>query len=114
MQTLGSAQFIVYVILAVLALGLQLFALVDAARHRADLFPATGNQTKALWLVITAVATAIGFLSLPFGLRVLNPLGFLNIIAVVAAAVYLTKVRPKIHQITGRGGGSSGGYSGGW
>jgi hypothetical protein len=106
-SSIFAVQSLVMLVLGLVALGLQVFSLVDAARHRADAFTATGNQTKPIWLAITGVATAIGFVS------VTHPLNIFNLIAVVAAAVYLTKVRPQIHQITRRGG-SSGGYHGGW
>jgi 4-amino-4-deoxy-L-arabinose transferase-like glycosyltransferase len=106
-NSIFAVQGIIMLALGLLALALQVYALVDAARQRADAFPATGNQTKQIWLLITGVATAIGFVSLQ------GPLNFFNLLAIVAAAVYLTKVRPQIHQISGRGGSSSG-YSGGW
>lgn len=106
MSSIFAAQGFVMLILGLIAVGLQVFAFVDALRHRADAFTATGNQTKPIWLGITGVAAAIGFVSLQ------GPLNIFNLLAVVAAAVYLTKVRPQIHQITGRGGSS--GYGGGW
>jgi hypothetical protein len=107
LSSIFAAQSLVMLVLGVLALALQVFALVDALRQRSDAFTATGNQTKQIWLLITGVAVLIGFVSLT------GPLNIFNLIAVVAAAVYLTKVRPQIHQITGRGGSSSGPY-GGW
>lgn len=106
-HSIFAVQSVIMLVLGVLALALQLYALVDAARQRSDAFPATGNQTKPIWLVITGVATAIGFVSLQ------SPLNIFNLLAVVGAAVYLTKVRPQVHQISGRGG-PSGGYSSGW
>jgi hypothetical protein len=107
----GDLQTLIVQALTVLAFGLEVFALVDAARTRADAFVVTGKQTKILWLVILGVATAFGFISLPFGgAGRLDPFGLLSIIAVVAAAVYLTDVRPAVRQI--RGGGSSGPKSG--
>ena len=60
---------------------------------------AAGKQTKQRWLIILGVAAAIGFVSL------LNPLNIFNLIAFVAAAVYLVDVRPALRQITGKGGG---------
>lgn len=110
MNVLFSVQFFIYWGLALAALGLQVFALVDAGRHRADAFPASGNQTKQLWLLILGIAAAIGLVSLPN--FILRPVGILNIAAVIAACVYLAKVRPAVRAITG--GGSAGGYSGSW
>ncbi|HZI98402.1 MAG TPA: DUF2516 family protein [Actinomycetales bacterium] len=84
------------------ALAMMAFALVDALRQRTDAFAAAGKLTKTKWLVILAVAVAIGFVSL-FG-----PLNIFNLLAFVAAAVYLADVRPALRAITGRGGSTSG------
>lgn len=99
-----SAQNVVLLLLGLIAMGVQGFALFDAARSRADAFPATSNQTKGIWLGITGVCLAIGFVSLS------QPLSIFNLLAVVGAGVYLTRVRPAIRAITGKGG--SGPY--GW
>lgn len=87
-------------VLGLAALALQAYALADAVRQRADAFPATGNQTKPIWLGITGVAVLIGFISIT------NPINIFSLIAIVAAGVYLTRVRPAIRAITGRGGSS--------
>ncbi|MDQ1288879.1 MAG: hypothetical protein QG622_2445 [Actinomycetota bacterium] len=108
----GNLQIFIVLALSVLAFGLEIFALVDVARTRADAFVVAGKQTKILWLVILGVAASFGFLSLGIGGRgVLDPLGLLSIVAVVASAVYLTDVRPAVRQI--RGGGGGGGRSSG-
>jgi hypothetical protein len=98
-SAVGSAQSLVMLVLGVFAFGTQVVALADALRHRPDAFVAASKQTKQRWLIILAVATAIGFVSL------LGPLNIFNLIAFVAAAVYLVDVRPALRQITGRGGG---------
>jgi hypothetical protein len=101
----------VLVVLAVLAFGMQIYALVDAARTRPDAFVAAGKLTKQKWVAILAVAAAFGFIALPppIGAGFLSSLGFLSIVAVVAASVYLVDVRPAVRQIRG-GGGRSGPY----
>lgn len=99
MGSLFAAQGVVLLILGVLALAVQGFALFDAATSRADAFPATSNQTKATWVAITAVCLAVGFVCLR------SPLNFINLLAIVGAGVYLTRVRPAIRAITGKGGG---------
>jgi hypothetical protein len=106
----GSLQALIVLALSVLAFGLEIFALVDAARTRADAFTVTGKQTKTRWLVILAVAAALGFLSLPLSGVSRDPFGLLSIVSVVAAVVYLTDVRPAVRQIRGGGGSSSGPY----
>ncbi len=107
---LGTLQVLIYWALALAALGMQTFCLVDALRHRADAFPASGNQTKQIWMIILGVAVAVGLVSLPNFF--LGPINILNLAAVVAAGVYLARVRPAVRAISG--GGSTGGYGGTW
>jgi hypothetical protein len=99
--------------LTVLAFGLEVFALVDALRTRADAFAVAGKLTKNIWVAILGVAAAFGFITLPlFGSSGrLDAFGFLSIVAVVAAIVYLADVRPAVKQLRG-GGGSGGSRSG--
>ncbi|HEY6797002.1 MAG TPA: DUF2516 family protein [Kineosporiaceae bacterium] len=105
MVGLGLLQNLVVMALAVLAFGLEVYALVDAARTRQDAFVAAGKQTKTLWLTVLGVGAALGFIALP-PYNILPIYTLLPIAAVVAAAVYLTDVRPAVRQI--RGGGGSG------
>ncbi len=102
MDSVFAFQSILMVALGLLALALQGFALLDAVRQRADAFPATSNQTKTIWLAILGVAVAIGIVS------VFGPLNIFNLLAVVAAGVYLARVRPAIRSITGRGPSTGG------
>jgi len=102
-EALFGVQIVVLWILSLAALALQVYALADAARQRADAYPASGNQTKQIWLLITGVSVAVGLLSLP---NFFGPLNIFYLIAIVAPAVYLTRVRPAIRAITGRGGSS--------
>lgn len=110
----GTLQLIVLLVMALVAFGLEVFALVDAARHRPDAYVAAGKRTKGFWVAILGVATAFGFVVIPqpigIGGGFLGPLGFISLIGVVAAAVYLTDVRPAVQQMRGRGGGRSGPY----
>jgi len=96
--SISTVQGILMLILGLIALGMQVFALVDAIRRRQDAFPAAGKQTKTIWLAILGVATAIGFISL------FAPLNLFNLIAVVAAGVYLADVRPAVRDISGGSG----------
>jgi Protein of unknown function (DUF2516) len=106
------AQSLVLQVLGLAALGLEVWALVEAVRFRKDSYPAAGKQTKVLWVVILSVATAIGFLYFR------NPIGsILSILSVAAAGVFMAGVRPALRSLQGRGrgpGGSSGGPYGGW
>ena len=108
MLGLTSAQAVVFFGLGLGAFITQVVALVDCIRRRPDAFVAAGKMTKQRWLIILSVATAIGFVSVTGAF--LSPLGFLNLIAFVAAAVYLVDVRPALRQVQGRGGGNSGPY----
>lgn len=99
-----EAQNLVMLLLGWGAFAMMVFALVDALRQRTDAFAAAGKQTKQRWMIILGVAVAIGFVS------VLSPLNIFNLVAFVAAAVYLVDVRPALRTVTGRGGTSSGGW----
>ena len=66
-------------------------------------------------MIILGVAAALGFVSAPiFGGALLGPLGFLSIVAFVAAAVYLVDVTPALKQVQGGGRGTSNGPYGPW
>jgi hypothetical protein len=107
---LFAAQGFVLTILSLAAFALEVFAVVDASRHRADAYTAAGKLTKNKWLLILGIGAAVGFVFV-----MSNPLGFLSINAVVAAIVYLADVRPALQQVSGRGGrGAGGGPYGGW
>jgi uncharacterized membrane protein HdeD (DUF308 family) len=106
MEAFNTLQGLLMLIIGVLALGMDAYALVDAIRQRTDAFPAAGKLTKPLWMAILGVATAIGVIF------VQNPFNIFDLIAFVAAAVYLVDVRPAIKAISG--GGSGSGPYGGW
>jgi len=115
MVDFGNLQYLIVAGLSLLAFALEIFALVDAVRTRSDAFVAAGKQTKNLWLIILSVAAALGFIALPlFGGGQISPLGMLPIVAAVAAAVYLTDVRPAVRQIRGGGSGRNAGPYGPW
>jgi hypothetical protein len=104
MAIFGSIQSTLMLLLGVLALGCEVFALLDVLRHRPDAFVAAGKRTKTFWTIVLAVALAIGVIF------VLNVLNFIGIIAFVAAAVYLVDVRPALRQVSGRGRSKQGPY----
>lgn len=82
MQSLNLALFLA-------ALGLELFALVDALTRPARAFEATGKMTKQAWLLILGLA-------LVSILLFRSPMGLLGLLGVVAAGVYLADVRPAL------------------
>ena len=101
-------QFFFWALLVV-AFVVELWAFVDVIRRPAPAFPAASKQTKPLWLIILGVATLIG---LGGAVGDLSLFSILPIIAFVAAAIYLTDVRPKVSGI--QGGGTQQGPYGPW
>jgi hypothetical protein len=102
-------------VLAVAAFVVEVWAFVDAIRRPSPAFQAAGKLTKPLWLIITGVAVAIGlyYVTLPGGSGGLGFIGILPLAAFIAAAIYLTDVRPKVREM-GSGGSSRQGPYGPW
>lgn len=104
-----EAQSLILLVLGVLALGMELYALVDVLRRPAGAFTYADKRTKNFWLIIVGVATAVGFVSL------FNPTSLVGLLGVVAAGVYLADVRPAVSQYRPRGGTTTGrGPRGSW
>jgi hypothetical protein len=97
-------------VLSIAALCVEVWAFVDAVRRPSPAFPAAGKQTKPIWLVILGVAAVIGLWSSTLGGP--NLVSLFPIVAFVAAAIYLTDVRPKVKEF--KGGSSSSGPYGPW
>ncbi len=95
MDILGPVQNFVLLLLGVGSLALTGFAFVDALRRGARLFPHAGRFSKNVWLGILGVALALAIVS------VFNPLFLLNVVGVIAAAIYLADLRPKLRQLEG-------------
>lgn len=98
--------------LALAAFVVEMWAFIDAITRPASSFVAAGKRTKPLWLVILGVSAAIG-LGYAVYVRNLSVIQILPVAAFVAAAVYLTDVRPKVKQM-GSGGSSRMGPYGPW
>lgn len=97
---IGSLQSSLFLLLALAAFVVEVWALIHALRQPAAAFPYAGKRTKKFWTLVLAVNVALGFIALPpFG-----PLsgGFLSLILIIPAAVYLTDVKP---AVSGFGGG---------
>jgi hypothetical protein len=97
--------------LAIAALGIEAWALIDAIRRPSAAYVAASKQTKPLWLAILGVAVAIGIAGVAYHIGVI---GILPVAAFVAAAIYLTDVRPKVSQFRGGGSGTHQGPYGPW
>ncbi|MGL4743009.1 MAG: DUF2516 family protein [Dermatophilaceae bacterium] len=102
-----TQQWVVQVLL-VAALLVEVYALVDCVRRRADAFVAAGKRTKGFWTLLTGIAALVGFAGLGRGLSLFA------IVPVVAAGVYLADVKPALDQVTGRGGSGRQGPYGPW
>ncbi|MFI2187498.1 DUF2516 family protein [Streptomyces sioyaensis] len=72
--------------------------LIDAAVRREDAYRAASKQTKGMWLIFLALATALLFI-LPI------ESSFLPIIGVIAVIVYNVDVRPALREVSGGGSG---------
>ncbi len=96
MQILSSIQGWIILGLGLLALAMEVFALVHAIRQRPDAFVAASKQSKTFWVAALAVVSLLGFALLGGGF------GLLSIIGIVVAGVYLADVRPAIDQVMGR------------
>lgn len=94
----------------------EVWAVISALRFAAGSFVAAGKRTKGFWLALLIPAAVIGFCAIPPPIGLGLNLMLLNIIAFVAAAVYLTDVRPQLRSIEGgrRGRGRRDQNRGGW
>ena len=107
-----------FVALALAAFIVEAWAFVDAIMRPKAAFAAAATMgdnaaqrlTKPIWLIILGVAFVIGLYSAAYG----GAVGFLSVLAFVAAAVYLAGVRPKVREYGKRGNRSSAGPYGPW
>jgi hypothetical protein len=93
-----------YRILGYLALGIEVWALVDCVGRKADYFQAAFKKTKGFWVGVLAASTAVGALS-ALGSGGLGTWMIFQLAAVAAAGVYLADVKPALVEI--KGGGSA-------
>jgi hypothetical protein len=101
-------------ILSIAAFVIEGWAFIDAIRRPSGAFQAAGKLTKPLWLIITGVALAIGlYYATSASGGGISLIGILPLAAFIAAAIYLTDVRPKVREM-GSGGSSHQGPYGPW
>jgi hypothetical protein len=97
-----------FLALAVVAFGIEAWAFIDAITRPAQAYLAAGKLTKMKWLFILGIAFVLGLYAAAYG----SAIGFLSVIAIVAAGIYLTDVRPKVKEF--RKSGTHSGPYGPW
>ncbi|MCC3292338.1 MULTISPECIES: DUF2516 family protein [unclassified Arthrobacter] len=100
-------QYYLYLALGIVALGIELWALLDCARRKPADFERAYKRTKGFWLGLTGGAAAVGVLS---ALVPSLSLILFQLAAVIAACVYLADVKPAIGSSRGRGNSNQGPY----
>jgi Protein of unknown function (DUF2516) len=100
-----------FLVLGLAAFVFEAWAFIDAITRPRQAFVATGKRTKPLWLIITGVAAVVGLAGAVYGV---GPTSILPVAAFVAAAVYMTDVRPKVKDFRNVGSGTSQGPYGPW
>jgi Protein of unknown function (DUF2516) len=98
---------------SIAAFVVEAWALIDAITRPAQGFAAIGKLSKPLWLLILGFATVAGLMYALY-VRGLAATGILPVAAFVAAAVYLTDVRPKVKVFRKSGSKTSQGPYGPW
>jgi hypothetical protein len=79
---------------------IEAWALVDVIRRPAGAFVAAGKQTRPIWLLISGLATVLGFAFFYLG----GITSMLAVAAFVAGAIYHVDVKPKVKDYrTGTG-----------
>ncbi|MFC4556243.1 DUF2516 family protein [Georgenia faecalis] len=93
---IGFVQVYLFLGLALVAFGVELWALVHAARQPAPAFVSAGKRTKNFWLLLLGAGAALGFIAIPPPLGVGIFGGFLQFFFIVPAAIYLADVKPAV------------------
>lgn len=112
MSIIPIVQQWLFLALALVAFGIQIWALVDCVRAKPVEFERAFKKTKGFWLGITAGSAAFGFICIPPPVGLGGPI-FLQLIAVTASAIYLADVRPALKDAR-RGGNRNSGPYGPW
>ncbi|MHA7287633.1 DUF2516 family protein [Arthrobacter sp. MDT3-44] len=101
MALVFEIQRYLYLVLGLIALGIEVWAFSDCLRRPGTAFEAAFKRTKGFWLALTGGAVVVGLLSALSGRGGFN---LFQLVAIVAACVYLADVKPAVSQTSGRGG----------
>lgn len=83
--------------LSLLCLLIEVWALVVSLLLPADGYTAAGRSTKAVWSgVLTGVVLVSSFMTL---LTAASPLGFMGMLCVIIAGVFLADVKPAVTEL---------------
>ncbi|WP_114853568.1 DUF2516 family protein [Brachybacterium sp. YJGR34] len=97
-------QMWIFLVLSLALLAVEVWALVNALRFRADAYTAADKRSKVFWGVLTGVAVLLGFLSIPYpvgrGSSMLFMLG-----GIIIAGIFLADVLPALKRVMGRAQG---------
>lgn len=91
------AQSYFMLAITLIALGVKVFAFVNALLWPAEAYTAASKLTKPAWLAILGLGLAAQMLLINS-----SPLNLLQLIGSIAAIVYLVDVRPAVAQLTRR------------
>ena len=103
---IAAAQVWIFAVLDLALFAVEVWALVNARRFRADAYTAAGKRSKVFWGVLTGVSVLLGFLSLPYpigsgGTSMLFMLG-----GIIIAGIFLADVLPALKRVMGRAAGN--------
>ena len=96
-MSLFQAYFTLTWFLSIALLLLVVVALIDASLRPAAAYVAASKQTKLLWVLVLAVASAASFVG--------GVTSLFGVAGLVAAIVYFVDVRPALRAVGGGGGG---------
>lgn len=107
-MNLFQAYFTLTWFLSLALLAVMVVALIDASLRPGAAYVAASKQTKTLWVLVLAVASAASFVG--------GVTSLFGVAGLIAAIVYFVDVRPALRAVGGggRGRSSSDGPYGPW